>query len=299
MSVDKSVPVFKGSAVALVTPFKKDGGVDYDALTRLIELQIVSGTDAIVVCGTTGEAATMTVDERLSTIQFVKERVNGRIPVIAGTGSNCTASAIEASRNAEAIGVDGLLVVTPYYNKTTQTGLIAHYNAIADSVDLPIIAYNVPSRTGVNILPNTMAEIMRHPNIVGIKEASGNIEQVVTLAATCPDCHLYSGNDDQILPLLALGGLGVISVVANVLPAVVHGLCEAFFSGDVAAAREAQFQMLPLCKAAFCEVNPIPVKAMLGELKLCEPDVRLPLVPPAQENLVRIREALQAYGLID
>ena len=289
--------IFQGSAVAIVTPFR-DGAIDFTAFTRLIELQIASGTDAIVVCGTTGESATMTVDERLSVIQFVVERVNGRVPVIAGTGGNCPETVIESSRSAEAIGVDGLLIVTPYYNKTTQAGLVAHYNAVADSVDLPIIVYNVPSRTGLNVLPATMAELMRHENIVGVKEASGNIEQIVNLAALCPDCDIYAGNDDHVLPVLSIGGKGVISTIANVMPEAMHGLCEAFFKGDLALAREIQIQMIPLWKAAFCEVNPIPVKAMMGLMKLCSPDVRLPLVPLSESNLRLVTETLRAYELI-
>lgn len=289
--------VFQGSAVAIVTPFR-NGSIDFTAFTRLIELQIASGTDAIVVCGTTGEASTMSVDEKLSVIQFVVERVGGRIPVIAGTGGNCTSTVIENSRSAEAIGVDALLVVTPYYNKTTQPGLVAHYNAVADSVDLPIIVYNVPSRSGVNVLPATMADLLKHENIVGTKEAGGNIEQIVNLAALCPDCDIYAGNDDHVLPILSIGGKGVISTIANVMPDAMHGLCESFFKGDLAAAREMQIQMIPLWRAAFCEVNPIPVKAMMGMMKLCEPDVRLPLVPPSEASLRLIEETLRAYELI-
>ena len=289
--------IFTGSAVAIVTPFR-DGAIDFTAFTRLIELQIASGTDAIVVCGTTGEASTMTEDERLSAIQFVVERVGGRIPVIAGVGSNNTETAIENSRTAEAIGVDGLLHVTPYYNKTTQKGLIAHFNAIADSVDLPIIVYNIPARTGLNVLPATMAELMQHENIVGIKEASGNIEQIVNLAALCPECDIYAGNDDHVLPILSMGGKGVISTIANVMPDAMHGLCEAFFKGDVALAREIQIQMIPLWRAAFCEVNPIPIKAMMGLMKLCEPDVRLPLVPLSDSDMRLVTETLRAYELI-
>lgn len=289
--------VFQGSAVAIVTPFL-DGSVDYTSLTRLIELQIASGTDAIVVCGTTGEGATLTPDERLNVIQFCVERVNGRIPVIAATGSNNTESAIENSKAAEAIGVDALLIVTPYYNKTTQKGLIAHYNAIADSVETPIIVYNIPSRTGVNVEPQTMAELMRHENIVGTKEASGDISQIVNLAAICPECDIYSGSDDQVLPILSVGGKGVISTIANIVPDAMHALCDAFFKGDYALSKEIQMQMIPLFKAAFCEVNPIPVKTMLGMMKLCSPDVRLPLVSPepVHENL--IAETLHAYGLV-
>lgn len=289
--------VFQGSAVAIITPFH-NGAVDFTAFTRLIELQIASGTDAIVVCGTTGEASTMSVDEKLSVIQFVVERVGGRVPVIAGTGGNCTSTVIENSRSAEAIGVDALLVVTPYYNKTTQAGLIAHFMAVADSVDLPIITYNVPSRTGVNIQPATMAELLKHENIVGTKEASGNIEQIVNLAALCPDCDIYAGNDDHVLPVLSIGGKGVISTIANVMPDAMHSLCESFFKGDLAAAREMQIQMIPLWRAAFCEVNPIPVKAMMGMMKLCEPEVRLPLVPPSEASQRLIEDTLRAYELI-
>lgn len=289
--------IFKGSAVAIVTPFL-NGSVDYTALTRLIELQIASGTDAIVVCGTTGEGSTLTQDERLSVIQHAVERVNGRVPVIAATGSNCTENAIENSKAAEAIGVDGLLIVTPYYNKTTQKGLIAHYTAIADSVETPILVYNIPSRTGVNVLPQTMAELMQHDNIVGTKEASGDISQIVNLAAICPECDIYSGSDDQVLPILSVGGKGVISTIANVMPDVMHALCEAFFSGDITLAKELQIQLFPLFKAAFCEVNPIPVKTMMSMMKLCSPDLRLPLVAPEAANRNLISETLHAYGLM-
>ena len=289
--------VFKGSAVAMITPFK-NGAVDFTAFTRLIELQIASGTDAIVAVATTGEGSTLSMDEKLSVLQFVVERVNGRIPVIAASGGNNTEKVIELSRSAEAIGADALLVVTPYYNKTTQAGLVAHYSEIADNVDLPIIVYNVPSRTGLNVQPATMAEMMRRGNIVGIKEASGNIEQIVNLAAMCPECDIYSGNDDHVLPVLSIGGKGVISTIANVMPNAMHALCEAYFKGDTALAREIQIQMIPLWKAAFCEVNPIPVKAMMGLMKLCEPDVRLPLVPLSPEDFKLVRETLEAYELI-
>ncbi len=289
--------IFQGSGVAIVTPFQ-NGSIDFTAFTRLIELQIASGSDAIVCCATTGEAPTLTTDEKLAIIQFVVERVNGRMPVIASTGGNSTASVIEQSKSAEAIGVDGLLVVTPYYNKTTQDGLVAHYTAVADSVDIPIIVYNVPGRTGLNILPATMARMLKHENIVGTKEASGNIEQIVNLAALCPDCDIYSGNDDHVLPVLSMGGRGVISTIANVMPSAMHALCEAFFKGDTARARAIQFEMIPLWKAAFCEVNPIPVKAMMGLMRLCEPDVRLPLVAPSRESMYLIEETLRAYRLI-
>ncbi len=289
--------IFHGSGVAIVTPFQR-GAVDYTAFTRLIELQIAARTDAIVCCATTGESPTLTQDERTSIIQFVVERVNGRIPVIASTGGNNTAAVIENSKTAEAIGADGLLIVTPYYNKTTQAGLIAHYRAIADSVDTPIIAYNVPSRTGLNIQAATMAELVKHENIAGVKEASGNIEQIVNLAALSPKCDIYSGNDDHVLPILSVGGKGVISTIANVVPSEMHELCEAFFRGDVARAREIQLRLIPIWKAAFCEVNPIPIKTMMGMMQLCEPDVRMPLVPPSRENMRLIEETLRAYELI-
>ncbi len=289
--------VFRGSAVAMITPFK-NGAVDFAAYTRLIELQIASGTDAIVAVATTGEGSTLSTDEKLSVLQFVVERVNGRVPVIAASGGNNTERVIELSRSAEAIGADALLIVTPYYNKTTQAGLIAHYSEIADNVELPIIVYNVPSRTGLNVQPATMAEMMRRGNIVGIKEASGNIEQIVNLAAMCPECDIYAGNDDHVLPVLSIGGKGVISTIANVMPNAMHELCDAYFRGDTNLAREIQIQMIPLWKAAFCEVNPIPVKAMMGLMKLCEPDVRLPLVPLSPENFKLVRETLEAYELI-
>ena len=289
--------VFRGSAVAMITPFQ-NGSIDFTAYTRLIELQIANHTDAIVCCATTGECATLTMDEHLSIVQFVVERVNGRVPVIASTGGNNTAEVIERSKSAEAIGVDGLLVVTPYYNKTTQQGLVSHYYAIADSVDTPIIVYNVPSRTGMNVLPQTMAELFKHKNIVGTKEASGNIEQIVNLAALCPQCDIYSGNDDHVVPVLSVGGKGVISTIANVVPSEMHAMCEAFFKGDIALAREIQLQLIPLWKAAFCEVNPIPLKAMMGRMQLCEPDVRLPLVPPSPASMRLIEDTLKGYELI-
>ncbi|MCE5189093.1 MAG: 4-hydroxy-tetrahydrodipicolinate synthase [Eubacteriales bacterium] len=289
--------IFRGSAVAIVTPFQK-GSIDFTAFTRLIELQIANRTDAIVCAATTGESSTLSLDERLSIIQFVVERVNGRVPVIASTGGNNTEEVIANSKSAEAIGVDGLLVVTPYYNKTTQSGLIRHYFTVADAVDTPIIVYNVPSRTGLNVLPQTMAELCTHKNIVGTKEASGNIEQIVNIAALCPQCDIYSGNDDHVLPVLSIGGKGVISTIANIVPGEMHALCEAFFKGDLKLARELQLQLIPIWKAAFCEVNPIPLKAMMGLMQLCEPDVRLPLVPPAPASMRLIEETLKNYELI-
>ena len=289
--------IFRGSGVAIVTPFQ-NGSVDFTAFTRLIELQIANRTDAIICAATTGESSTLTTDERLSVIQFVVERVNGRVPVIASTGGNNTEEVVNNSKSAEAIGVDGLLVVTPYYNKTTQAGLVRHYFTVADAVETPIIVYNVPSRTGLNVLPQTMAELCTHENIVGTKEASGNIEQIVNIAALCPQCDIYSGNDDHVLPVLSIGGKGVISTIANIVPGEMHALCEAFFKGDLQLARQLQLQLIPIWKAAFCEVNPIPLKAMMGLMQLCEPDVRLPLVPPAPASMRLIEETLKGYELI-
>ena len=289
--------IFRGSGVAIVTPFQ-NGAVDFTAFTRLIELQIANRTDAIICAATTGESSTLSTDERLSVIQFVVERVNGRVPVIASTGGNNTEEVVSNSKSAEAIGVDGLLVVTPYYNKTTQAGLVRHYFTVADAVETPIIVYNVPSRTGLNVLPQTMAELCTHENIVGTKEASGNIEQIVNIAALCPQCDIYSGNDDHVLPVLSIGGKGVISTIANIVPGEMHALCDAFFKGDIQLARQLQLQLIPIWKAAFCEVNPIPLKAMMGLMQLCEPDVRLPLVPPSAASMRLIEETLKGYELI-
>ena len=290
--------IFTGSAVALITPFH-DGAVDYTALTRLIELQIASGSDAIVALGTTGEAATLMEDEREEVIRFVVERVSNRIPVIVGTGSNNTEDAIQKSRFAEAVGADGLLIVTPFYNKTTQEGLLAHYSSIAEQVRLPILIYNVPSRTGLNILPETVSKLVRScENIVGIKEASGDISQIAKLAAICPKCDIYSGNDDQVVPILSLGGKGVISTIANIHPEAMHLMCKTYFDGDTDEARRLQLALLPLQQAAFCEVNPIPIKTMMGLLKLCDPEVRLPLVKPSLEHYELMENTLREYGML-
>lgn len=291
--------IFKGSAVAIVTPFK-DGLIDYEALTRMIELQIISGTDAIVVCGTTGEAATLSEEERTELIRFTVERVDGRIPVIAGTGGNNTAAVIENSRTAEALDADGLLIVTPFYNKTTQKGLVAHYSAIAEQVRLPIIMYNIPSRTGMNMLPATVKQIIsENENIIGIKEASANIDQVVELAAMCPKLDIYSGNDNEVLPFLSLGAKGVISTIANVIPSDMHNLCMAYFAGKTDIARQLQYSVLPIFRAAFCETNPIPIKSMMEMMNICSGEVRLPLVAPTVEHLAEIRKALNDYQLLN
>lgn len=290
--------IFTGSAVALITPFQ-NGAIDYQALGTIIELQIAAGSDAIVALGTTAEASTLSGEEREELARFIVERVTNRVPVIVGTGGNNTEEVIERSRFAEAVGADGLLVVTPYYNKTTQEGLVAHYCAVAEQIRIPIIAYNVPSRTGLNLLPETMRKMMDNcENIVGIKEASGNIEQIVKLAALCPDCDLYSGNDDHVVPILSVGGKGVISTVANIIPEVMHLMCKAFFDGDLNEAKRLQLALLPLQQAAFCEVNPIPIKTMMGILKLCNPEVRLPLVKPSLEHYAYMEQVLRDAEMI-
>lgn len=290
--------IFTGSAVALITPFMNEE-IDYRALTILIELQIASGTDAIVMLGTTGEASTLTNDEREEVIRFAVERISNRVPVIVGTGGNNTAEVIERSRFAEAVGADALLIVNPYYNKTTQDGLVSHYAAIDEQVRLPIIAYNVPSRTGMNILPETMRKIIdRTENVRAIKEASGNIEQIVRLAALCPDCDIYAGNDDQVVPIMSVGGKGVISTIANIVPEVMHTMCQAFAEGDSAEAMRLQLALLPLQQAAFCEVNPIPIKSMMELLKLCSGDVRLPLVRPTKEHVALMEKTLKECGML-
>lgn len=292
-------PVFTGAAVAIITPMNTDGSVNYDELGRIIDDQIAHSTDAIVICGTTGESPTLTDEEHTECIRYTVKKVAGRVSVIAGTGSNDTKYAIWLSQQAEADGADALLLVTPYYNKTSQAGLLAHYTAIADAVHIPCILYNVPSRTGCNLTPATLAELAKHPNINAVKEASGNISHVAEIAAACGDSlNIYSGNDDQIVPLLALGGKGVISVVSNVKPELVHNCCKAFFDGDTAKARELQLEMLPLADALFCEVNPIPVKYAMNVLGWEAGECRLPLVEPSEAHKEYIEKALRAEGLI-
>ncbi|SHH01546.1 4-hydroxy-tetrahydrodipicolinate synthase [Tepidibacter thalassicus] len=288
--------IFKGSGVALVTPFK-NGKINFDKLEELIEYHIKEGTDALIICGTTGEASTMSDEEQLQTIKFVVEKTNKRIPVIAGTGSNNTAHSIHLSKKAEEYGVDGLLVITPYYNKTTQNGLISHFKAIANSVNIPIIVYNVPGRTGVNIKPSTLVEIAKIKNIVGIKEASGNIAQVAEIARICPeDFAIYSGNDDMILPLLSLGGTGVISVIANICPKDTHDLVAKYFEGDIKGSRKLQLDMKPLIDALFIEVNPIPIKTAMNLLGFDMGELRLPLVEMSKNNLEILKKELINYG---
>ena len=288
--------LFTGCGTALITPFS-GGEIDFPALGRLIDRQIEGKTDALIVCGTTGEPPTLTLAEKDSILAFALERANGRIPVFMGTGTNCTAVSVRQSVRAQQMGADGLLVVTPYYNRYTQNGLIAHYNAIADAVDLPLILYSVPSRTGVNLLPETAARLSEHPNILGLKEASGNISQIAETARLCGDrIALYSGNDDQILPILSLGGQGVISVASNVVPRFVSDLTDAWFSGDAARCLQLQLTLLPLAKQLFCEVNPIPVKAALEIMGLCRADVRLPLTRLSPDQWKSLEAALKAFA---
>ena len=290
--------IFRGSGVAIVTPFTQDG-VDFSAFEKLIEFQIENGTDALIVCGTTGEPPTMTGAEKTAVIDFAIKQANGRIPVVASTGGNNTAAVIEASQAAQKAGADALLVVTPYYNKATQAGLIAHYNAVADAVDIPIIVYNVPGRTGLNMLPATLAQIGQHPNIAAMKEASGNIVQVSEMIRLCGDSvDLYSGDDAMTVPLISMGGIGVISVAANIIPQDMHAMCMAALDGDFKTARQMQLKINPLADRLFCEVSPIPIKAALQELGMCSDLVRLPLTPMGQATRESLVAAMQTYGLL-
>ena len=292
-------PLVTGSGVAIVTPFTADT-VDLTALGRLLDFQLSHGTDAVIVCGTTGEAATMSYRERMRTIEFCVEHVDGRVPVIAGSGSNSTETALTLSRDAERAGADGLLVVTPYYNKASQTGLIRHFTAVADGVGVPVILYNVPSRTGVSIAPETYAALAKHPNINGVKEASGNLGAIQKTVKLCPeDFSVWSGNDDETAPICLLGGKGVISVVANILPGEMHRLTQLCFQNDFAAAGKLQLRLKDFCDAMFCEVNPIPVKTALNLLGWNAGPLRLPLCEPGEENLARIRRTLVQYGLLE
>lgn len=288
--------IFKGAATAIITPLCENG-VDYERFGALIDWQIAEGIDAIVVCGTTGEGSTLTDEEHREAIRFAVEKIAGRVPVIAGTGSNDTAYAIELTKHACEVGVDGILAVTPYYNKATQKGLIASFRAIADASTKPVILYNVPSRTGCNILPATAAVLAEHPNIVAIKEASGNISQIAELAAlTRGKLDIYSGNDDQIVPVMSLGGIGVISVLSNPMPRATAEICRKFFAGDIAGAAKMQLDLLPFINALFCEVNPIPVKAAMAAMGYCENRLRLPLTvmePEHEEKMLGIMRQLK------
>ena len=292
--------VFTGAGVAIVTPFKENREVDYEKFAQLIEDQIAGGTDAIIVCGTTGESSTLTHEEHLDVIKYCVEKVAGRIPVIAGTGSNCTETAVYLSTEAEKFGVNGLLLVSPYYNKATQNGLYQHYKTIADSVKIPCILYNVPSRTGCNIAPETVVRLCKDvENIVGVKEASDNTSQIVRLMSLADGkVDLYSGNDNQIVPLLALGAKGVISVLSNVAPRQTHDICAKFFEGDVAGSCQEQLRAIPLCNALFCEVNPIPVKKALNLMGKGAGTLRMPLTEMEEENAVRLEKAMKDYGIL-
>lgn len=292
--------IFTGAAVAIVTPMNQDGSVNYECFKQLIEEQIAGGTDAIVVCGTTGEASTLTHEEHLDVIKYCVEVVAKRIPVIAGTGSNCTETAIYLSTEAEKYGVDGLLLVSPYYNKATQNGLFAHFKAIADSVKVPILLYNVPSRTGCNILPQTIVRLCTEvENIVGVKEASGNISQIADLAALAKGkVDIYSGNDDQIIPIMALGGKGVISVLSNVAPRQTHDICQKFLDGDAQGAMQMQLDAIDLVRALFCEVNPIPVKEALNLMGKKVGSLRMPLSQMEEANSKRLAAAMKEYGIL-
>ena len=292
--------IFKGAGVAIVTPMKEDLTINYDKLDEMLEEQIAGGTDAIIICGTTGESATMTEAEHSEAIRFTIERVNHRIPVIAGTGSNCTRTAIELSKEAEKDGADGLLLVTPYYNNASQNGLIAHYTQICNEVKIPAILYNVPSRTGCNIQPQTLAHLVKNvDNIVGVKEASGNIGAVAQIMHLCDgSIDLYSGNDDQVVPLLSLGGIGVISVLSNVAPRYVHDMVMKYLDGDIEASRKMQLNALPMCDALFCEVNPIPVKAALNIMGKEVGPLRAPLteIEPAHKEL--LEKTMKEFGIL-
>ena len=291
--------LFKGAGVAIVTPFHRDGSVNYERFAELLEYQIANGTDAIIVCGTTGESSTLSHEEHLDVIRFGVKQVAGRVPVIGGTGSNCTETAIYLSQEAEHAGVDGLLVVSPYYNKAMQNGLYYHYRAIADSVSLPLILYNVPSRTGTNIAPATVVRLCREvENIIGVKEASGNISQVAKLMSLADGCvDLYSGNDDQVVPLLSMGGLGVISVLSNVAPRQTHDMCAKFFEGDLAGSFKIQLDAIPLVDALFCEVNPIPVKMALKLQGRDEGILRMPLSEMEPEHVEILKKAMKEFGV--
>lgn len=298
---DMGMAIFEGAGVALVTPFLPGGEVNYPKLRELIEEQIAGGTDSIIICGTTGESSTMTHEEHLEVVQFCCETVNKRIPVIAGTGSNSTAEAIYMSKEAEKAGADGLLLVTPYYNKATQNGLIAHYTAIAEAVSVPVLLYHIPGRTGVTMTVDTMVTLCKQvKNIVGVKEASGNFSVIAKLLARKDvEIDVYSGNDDQIVPLLSLGGKGVISVLSNVAPRQTHEICASYFAGDVERSRRLQLEALPLINALFCEVNPIPVKAALNLMGKEVGSLRLPLTEMEPQNREKLAEIMWEYGILE
>lgn len=292
--------IFEGAGVALITPFKENGEVNFEKLEELVEEQIAGGTDAIIACGTTGESSTMTHEEDDEVIRFICKKVNHRIPVIAGTGSNCTREAVSKSIAAEKAGADGLLVVTPYYNKATQKGLIQHFTTIENAVSIPVILYHIPGRTGVTMKPETIVTLCREvPNIVGVKEASGDFSAIAEIMhLSGGEIDVYSGNDDQIVPLLAMGGKGVISVLSNVAPRQTHEICASFFRGDVETSRRMQLEALPLINALFCEVNPIPVKAAMNLMGKEVGPMRLPLTTMEEQNQERLAKAMREYGIL-
>ena len=291
-------PVFTGAGVAIITPMYEDGSINFDELGRIIEDQIARHTDAIIICGTTGECSTMTDEEQLAAIKYTVDLVNHRVPVIAGAGSNDTDHGCALAAKSAECGADALLMVTPYYNKTSQAGLVAHFTAMAEAGGIPVILYNVPSRTGLNIAPETALELSKHPLINGIKEASGNISQVAKIAQLCGDeLNIYSGNDDQVVPLLSLGGKGVISVLSNVVPRQTVDMTDAFFAGRVAEAARMQCRYLPLIHDLFCEANPIPVKTAISAMGFGSENLRLPLVPMQEENRQRMMNHLRQLGV--
>ena len=292
--------LFEGAGVALVTPFKENGEVNYEKLEEIVEEQIAGGTDAIIACGTTGEASTMTHEEHLDVIEYICRVTKKRIPVVAGTGSNCTETAVYLSAEAEKRGADGLLLVSPYYNKATQKGLMAHFTAVAGAVKIPVILYNIPGRTGVTIKPETIAALCRDvDNIVGVKEASGNFSAIATLMSLSDGkVDLYSGNDDQIVPLLSLGGKGVISVLSNVAPRQTHDICASYFAGDVKTSAGLQLKAIPLITELFSEVNPIPVKAAMNMMGKGVGPLRMPLTEMEPQNQEKLKKAMTAYGIL-
>lgn len=292
--------IFEGAGVALVTPFKANGDVNYDKLEEILEEQIAGGTYAIVICGTTGEASTMSPEEHLSVIKYGCEVVKGRIPVVAGTGSNCTREAVYMSQKAEEAGADGVLLVTPYYNKATQNGLIAHFTTIAEAIKIPALLYHIPGRTGVTMKPETIVSLCKNvPNIVGVKEASGNFSSIATMMNMADGCiDVYSGNDDQIVPLLSMGGKGVISVLSNVAPKQTHDICQKFFDGDVKGSLQMQLDAIPLVSALFSEVNPIPVKAAMNMMGKEVGPLRLPLTEMEDAHKEVLKQAMKSYGIL-
>ena len=290
--------IFTGAGVAIVTPMKENGDVNFEKLGELIEEQIARKTDAIIICGTTGESSTLSHEEHLDTIKYAVDKVAKRIPVIAGTGSNCTETAVYLSQEAEKYGADAVLLVTPYYNKATQKGLIRHFTTVAESIKIPVVLYNVPSRTGVTIQPETYRILSEHPNIRGTKEASGDLSLIARTAALCGQgFDIYSGNDDQTVPIMSLGGKGVVSVLANIMPKETHKMCRLYLDGDVKESRRMQLQLLEIMEALFWDVNPIPVKTALGLMGVCGDDLRLPLTPMEPEQRERLAEVMKRQGI--